>query len=340
MQGEREGFARSYDDALARMPTNLELRREQIIALVHAEQWEEALGAIASGRAAVGPNTMFDANEATIHSEMGEVERADILFASLADLPDVTIQLRRVRHFLRTGRMAEANLAIDPWLEGPQAYLFWPYASIAWRITEDPRWQWLEGDPSLVGVYDIADRLPPLDELADTLRRLHTVRGEPLEQSLRGGTQTDGNLFQQVDPMIVRLRETIRAVVAEHVAQLPPHDERHPFLGPDRTKPIRFAGAWSVRLSGGGYHANHVHPAGWISSALYVVLPPDLGEGEAGFLALGEPQAQLKIDLPPTRVVEPKPGRLALFPSWMWHGTRSFGAGERLTVAFDVAKPK
>jgi tetratricopeptide (TPR) repeat protein len=180
MQGEREGFARSYEEALARTPGNLELRREQIIALIHAEHWGDALRAIAAGRAAIGPNTMFDANEAAIYSEMGEAERADALFALLAEFPDATIQLRRARHFLRTGKPVEASSAIDPWLEGPQAYLFWPYASIAWRMAEDPRWQWLEGDPRLVGVYDIADRLPPLDELADTLRRLHTVRGEPV----------------------------------------------------------------------------------------------------------------------------------------------------------------
>jgi cytochrome c-type biogenesis protein CcmH/NrfG len=339
MQGERQGFARSYDEALARFPGNLELRREQITALVHAEHWEDGLRAIAAGRAALGPSTMFDANEATVYSEMGDSARADALFAPLAELPDPTIQLRRVRHDLRNGRPAEAGLTIDPWLEGPQAHLFWPYASIAWRMTGDPRWEWLEGDPRMVGVYDIADRLPDLDELVAVLRRLHTVRGEPLEQSLRGGTQTDGNLFQHIDPMIVKLREAIRSAVAEHVAGLPPVDESHPFLAADRQKPIRFAGAWSVRLSSGGYHANHVHPAGWISSALYLVLPPDLGKSEAGLLTLGEPQAQLKLGLGPTRMVEPKPGRLALFPSWMWHGTRPFGAGERITVAFDVANP-
>ena len=43
---------------------------------------------------------------------------------------------------------------------------------------------------------------------------------------------------------------------------------------------------------------------------------------------------------PPARLVEPAPGRLVLFPSWLWHGTRPFGDGERLTVAFDVAPPR
>jgi hypothetical protein len=31
------------------------------------------------------------------------------------------------------------------------------------------------------------------------------------------------------------------------------------------------------------------------------------------------------------------PGRMALFPSYLFHGTRPFSEGERLTVAFDVA---
>ena len=47
-------------------------------------------------------------------------------------------------------------------------------------MTSNSRWEWLEGDPRLVGVYDIADRLPPLTELAEVLRQLHTVRGGPL----------------------------------------------------------------------------------------------------------------------------------------------------------------
>ena len=110
--------------------------------------------------------------------------------------------------------------------------------------------------------------------------------------------------------------------------------------GRDRRR--RFAGSWSVRLRGAGYHANHVHPQGWISSALYVALPEKRpGDApEAGWLTLGEPQAALGLDLPPTRMVEPVAGRLVLFPSWMWHGSRPFVEGERLTVAFDVAPPR
>jgi hypothetical protein len=38
--------------------------------------------------------------------------------------------------------------------------------------------------------------------------------------------------------------------------------------------------------------------------------------------------------------VKPKPGRLVLFPSYMWHGTVPFTTDEaRMTIAFD-AVPK
>jgi hypothetical protein len=243
-----------------------------------------------------------------------------------------------VRMYLRSDRPDLAADTLDPWLQTPAAFMFWPYASLAWRQVDEPRWRWLEGDPSFVGIYDIADRLPPLDLLATTLRKLHTLSGQPLEQSLRGGTQTDGNLFTHIDPVIVQLREAIRSTIAEHVAKFPARDPAHPLLGPKRD-PIAFAGSWSVRLHSEGYHANHVHPVGWISSALYVVLPPDIGEGEAGILTLGEAKRpNFPIDLPPFRTVEPKPGRLVLFPSYMWHGTRPFGEGERMTVAFDVRR--
>jgi tetratricopeptide (TPR) repeat protein len=338
LEGEREGFTRHFDEALALYPKAHDLRRLQLIALVHAEQWDEVTARIARGRAAMGDDLMFDVSEAILHSELGNADLADAKFAALAHVNDPALQVRRVRHLLCTGRIQPASEMIDEWLPRPEGFMFWPYASIAWRLTDPARWEWLEGHESFVGVYDIGDRLPPLDQLTATLRNLHTLSGQPLEQSLRGGTQTDGNIFTHIDPVLVQLREAIRDTVAEHVAKFPAPDPSHPLLGVARS-PIRFQGAWSVRLHTKGYHANHVHPAGWISSALYIVLPPDLGQEDAGFLTLGEARSEgFKIDLPPFRTVEPKPGRLVLFPSYMWHGTRPFSEGERMTVAFDVAR--
>lgn len=338
MEGERGGFTRNFDEALAADPAAMDLRYEQIVALTHAEHWDEALRVIADGRKAIGDSEIFDINEAVIHAETGNSMLAEPVLERFAKRPDPAFQVRRVRHFLRSGRPDAAAAVIEPWLQTPDAFMFWPYASLAWRQTNAERWHWLEGDPAFVGVYDIEHRLPPLDRLADTLRQLHQLSGEPLEQSLRGGSQTDGDLFTRIDPVLVALREAVREVVAEHAAQLPPRDPAHPLLAPART-PIAFAGAWSVRLRGAGFHANHVHPMGWFSSALYIALPPGIGQGESGVLTLGEARStSFPVDLPPFRTVEPRPGRLALFPSYMWHGTKPFGEGERLTVAFDVAR--
>jgi hypothetical protein len=155
---------------------------------------------------------------------------------------------------------------------------------------------------------------------------------------VRGGTQTDGPLLSRIDPVIRHLRKAIVGAVESYVAELPPQDERHPLLRQRRGRRVRFSGSWSVRLRSEGHHSNHVHPLGWISSALYVALPKRAAD-DSGWLTLGEPDRKLGVDLPPWRRIEPKPARLALFPSWMWHGTVPFAEGERLTVAFDVAPP-
>jgi Flp pilus assembly protein TadD len=338
MEGGQQGFTRSFTEALRRYPQAIDLWRGQIVALMHAEQWDEALSVIAEGRVLLGNHPVFAINEAVIHAERGEISVADALFAPFVEVDDPALQIRLVRHHFRANRPEAAGKLIDKWLGRPEAFMFYPYASIAWRLTSPERWQWLEGDDRFVGVYDITERLPPLDELAATLRKLHKLSGHPLEQSVRGGTQTDGDIFMRIDPILVRLREAARATVAEHVARLPPPDPAHPLLGARRDR-IAFAGAWSVRLRSAGFHSNHVHPLGWLSSALYVSLPPDIGVRDAGLLAFGEPRSScFALDMAPFRMVTPKPGRLVLFPSYMWHGTRPFSEGERLTVAFDVAR--
>jgi tetratricopeptide (TPR) repeat protein len=281
-QGERERFTRSFEPATDAMPEMMDLWREWIIALTHAEQWDEILRVVAKGRAAIGEQPLFTINEAIVHAESAsDPGRAEALFAPFASFDDGPLQVRRVRHYLRWGRPDSADLIISEWVNRPEAFMFWPYASVAWRMLGDSRWQWLEGNERFVGVYDIADRLPPLDVLAETLRRLHKLGGQPLEQSLRGGTQTDGDIFTHIDPMLVKLREAIRDTVAEHVAGFPKRDEAHPLLGPAR-EPITFSGGWSVRLKSGGFHANHVHPMGWISSALCVAVLDPPGKQRVG----------------------------------------------------------
>ena len=333
--GAPERVTESIERALEVMPREVMLWRELIITLIRALRYDEALEAIARARAAAGPQPTFDANEAICVDELGDHQRAEQLFAPLAGYDETDLLVRRARNALRRGRPEEAAALLEPKLatDAPEVA---PYLAAAWRLCDDERWRWLEGDERLIGVYDL--ELP--EGLADRVRVLHTaIAAEPLHQSVRGGTQTEGNILARVEPAFEELRSLLADAVERHIAQLPPGDADHPTLGQKREGPVRFSGSWSVRLLGEGHHNEHFHPEGWISSAFYLTVP-DKAEGQEGWLKLGEPPRDLGLDLPPIRVIEPKPGRLVLFPATMWHATLPFKAGERLTVAFDVAPPR
>lgn len=339
MQGERERFAGSFDAALDAAPGNVALWQGLIETLMHASLYDETLAVLQRARAAAGDAPAFFVLETVCRAEKGETETADRLFARIGPIEHITLAARYMRHLLRAGRPEAASAFAERWRGRDPEHMLVPYVSAAWRLIGDPRWQALEGDPRLIGIYDLGDELPALPALAERLRSLHLSLNHPLDQSLRGGTQTDGPLFSRIAPEIRALRAAIVAAVEKHVAQLPPPDPANPTLI-SRRAPIRFAGSWSVRLTGAGFHVNHVHPQGWLSSAFYVSLPDGAmgGPTHDGWLSLGE-ASEIGVDLEPIRLIEPKPGRLVLFPSTMWHGTRPFAAGERLTVAFDVARP-
>lgn len=288
------------------------------------------------GRArAAGLSARLDSYEAIAAGELGDAERADRLFLSAGSPP-----IWHVRHLLRTGRAVDALPLIDLMLEADAAPA-WPYAMAAWRVADVDRYQWLIGGSGFVEAFDLAEELPPLDRLVDLIRSLHRASGEYLDQSVRGGSQTDGPLLSRTEPEIRQMRAAIAAAVESYVAALPQPDPSHPLLGPRRDRTPRFAGSWSVRLRESGFHESHVHSHGWISSALYLVLPDGDRDraGGRGTLELGAPPDSLGVGQEPIEEIEPELGRLVLFPSWVWHGTRPFAAGERMTVAFDVKRP-
>ncbi len=338
MMGDPDDL-RSYREAVARTPDNPSLWQAWLSTLLLAERFEDVTATVAAARRAIGAQPFLDLFAAIAADEAGDHAAAGAYFDGLSDTVEVGTLVRRVRSMIRRGRITEAAALAHRGTRAPGGRILWPYVALGWRMTDDPRWAWLEGDPAFVQVHDISRELGDLTELAERLRSLHIAAEQPLDQSVRRGTQTDGPLLARIEPEIIRLRDAIRGAVSRYISALPPADAAHPLLAGPRA-PIRFAGSWSVRLTDGGHHADHVHSHGWISSALYVALPPSLGgEQRDGWLTLGACDT-LVPDLAPFREIEPKPGQLVLFPSTMWHGTRPFAAGERLTVAFDVAQPK
>ena len=58
---------------------------------------------------------------------------------------------------------------------------------------------------------------------------------------------------------------------------------------------------------------------------------------QQGWLKFGEPPYELGLKTPICRTLQPRPGTLVLFPSYLWHGTIPFHAEQaRTTIAFDV----
>lgn len=337
--GRPAAATESLAQAIAAYPGDPALWQGLFDLLIAAERYDALQDAVDRARAA-GLSPLHWRRAQTIAlAELGRTAAADAQFASQAH--DPALMLWHIRHLLRAGQWDAAMPLIDRALAGADAAAVWPYAAIAWRAGGDPRYAWLTAEGALVRVIELEATLPPLSALADCLRRLHRTGGQFLDQSVRNGSQTDGPLFSRIDPLIRATRAVVVEAVARYRADLPPPDPRHPTLAPRRDADIRFAGSWSVRLGGAGHHANHVHPQGWISSALYIALPSADGtsDPQAGWLTIGAPQAGLGLALRPEIAIEPKPGRLVLFPSWMWHGTKPFAAGERLTIAFDVAPP-
>lgn len=340
MLGLKTKATQSVEQALQRHPTAGQLWTALFNIAIKASDFQTLAKAVAQARQAGAPDSLTLPFEFIAVAENGEAKKADALLARIGSEPGDPVAVWRVRHLLRAERAEQALAVVERGLQGPAAAIYWPYASIAWKLCDDPRWPWLEAGGRLVSAADLTRALPDTDSLAATLRQLHEGKGEYLDQSVRGGSQTDGPLFSRIEPSIRALRAAVVKAVERYVAALPDPDPKHPLLGRRRDRPIRFSGSWSVRLRDAGFHANHVHPQGWISSAFYVALPAGMKrDGRSGWLTLGSPPSELGLQLPASSEIEPSVGKLVLFPSWMWHGTIPFESGERMTVAFDVRPP-
>jgi uncharacterized protein (TIGR02466 family) len=227
--------------------------------------------------------------------------------------------------------------------QAPQDQVALAVLGTAWRMLGDERDEDLNGYDSLIRVYDLA---PPEGfsnmesfnaELNAWLDRMHPTTREYLDQSLRNGSQTPDKLFGAGHDLVERLQRRIRETIARHIAEMK-EDDKHPLLS-RRARHFDYTGSWSSRLRDCGFHTNHIHPEGWISSCYYVALPKAVAdtEGRQGWIKFGEPALDVTLENPIRRAIQPKPGRLVLFPSYMWHGTIPFHDTEpRTTIAFDV----
>lgn len=295
--------------------------------------------------ARVGPAPEFRSALATVLHEAGRVQEALVeAFAAVKLRPEDSPMCERlVAVLLSLGRAEDAMPLIRAEREmAPWDHIWIAHEATAARLTGDPAHAALYDYDRFVRVYDLEppagwDSIAELNAaLESSLVARHTLARPPFNQTMRAGTQTIGNLVDDPDPAIQAALGAFLEPIADYRAKLG-DDAAHPLSARNRGE-VRYSGCWSVLLRAAGFHHNHIHPEGWLSSAYYVCVPAESDDVEArsGWIKFGEPRFPVP-GAGPHLMLQPKPGRLVLFPSYMWHGTTATHETEpRLTLAFDV----
>ncbi len=344
MQG-RDDFKDTYRRALDGQPKNHALCIGYSQVLRGAGMFDDAREAIESHIADAPADAALLGELAAVHLESGAFEnavqaalKARDIDPALTALDDVLIDaltcLGRADEAAALIRRARSRQPINQWYIAMEA-------TVA-RLAGRPRYAELYDFERFVRSYDLPvpqgwESLVEFNaDLAAALERRHRFSAPPLDQSLRNGSQTPRGLLGDPDPVIQAFLRAIEVPLEQYRHELG-NAPGHP-LTERNTGPLRLVGCWSVRLHRDGYHVNHVHSEGWLSSAYYVRVPDEVADEQAknGWLKFGEP----RFPVPGARAesfIRPRPGLLALFPSYMWHGTTPIrGPETRLTIAFDA----
>jgi uncharacterized protein (TIGR02466 family) len=248
--------------------------------------------------------------------------------------------LIEARHFRRAREVAEGGHHLAPRRSGILARL-----TVALEELHDPDAARLVDYQRLVHprLIEVPEGFADLESfnaaLHAELEAQHLTPNHALEQTMRGGTQTLNNLFQNPTGLVAVLKRQIQRVVDDFIASLP-QDPSHPFLR-YRNPGYVFTGAWSTILREQGYDGSHIHNEGWLSGTYYVRTPSLTAQQHAsgeGYIQFGEPPAGFASERNATRrMVAPQVGMAVLFPSYYWHGVRTFRrGGVRHSVSYDI----
>lgn len=347
--GETDKFAKSFEPAIKRAPLSPELRAEYGRSMELSGRNEEALEILDLALKDVGGapcihhrigrvlcNLQFE-NEAIYHFEEAIKGQPDDK-RSRIDYAQLLIKVGDYQQALEQMEFVEDNI-------DPDDQEMWAFKGMCWRLTGDERDAWLNDyDRYLVArMIDVPEGYDDLEHFISKLKKvlidMHRTRQHPLEQTVKGGTQTPGRLLHKPIKEIQDLKWAIEQNIRLYIDALP-DDPLHPLCRRKR-EGFRFTGSWSVRLRSKGFHINHTHPAGWISGPTYIEVPDVVRADDPdheGWVYFGE--SGLYLEPPRDKVhvwVPPVVGLNAIFPSYMWHGTVPFKSEQRrMTTPMDA----
>jgi Flp pilus assembly protein TadD len=338
-------FTRGIEQALRAAPDDLALQSLLTNILMRAGRHDQAEAKLRDLLKTHGPLPQFRSRLAQLLLEVGRLKEAEAEALEAATLQprDGTTVDTLISVLLCRGRAAEAMPFIQSKRAQEPLNQNWiAHEAIAGRLLGQQQYRTLFDYARLVRSYRLEP--PPgwgsMDEfnaaLIEVLGKRHLFATHPLEQSLRNGSQTTRNLVLDPDPLVQAALGLFQNALHEYLAEIGNHPA-HPLLSRNRGRSWISEG-WSIQLHRDGYHVNHVHPKGWVSSAYYVAVPGEVSDMtlRSGWIKFGEPPYPTP-GAAPEFMVQPSPGLLVLFPSYLWHGTTAIhGAEHRVTMAFDA----
>jgi len=167
----------------------------------------------------------------------------------------------------------------------------------------------------------------------------NTDIAERVQGMLINGKQSAGNLFKRPEASFRKLGDLVKQEFLNY---------KNRFAGADceliKSFPnqLEFTSSWYVKMRRGGFVDKHIHEVGWISGAVYLVLPTDKKDPTEGCFEYGThgdnyPQKHSNF---PSEIISPNVGDIVLFPSSLFHRTIPFHSDEkRICIAFDL-KPE
>ena len=343
--GQRGEAIDCYARAASERPRDAILKSNLGSLLAEEGDWERA---IAEFRAALAIDALLTRTHANLGNALKEIGRMDDAVASfraaLAIDPREPSALAGLgAAYLKRDEPAAAvevlqkAVAATPMPTRALCYLAIALTA-AGRVEEalkiaDPERQATIAELPLPEGYDSLDAFNAA-LIADVTEHPSLV-WEPGGKTTRGGAQT-GDLLQQATPAIRAFEAALRHAVDDLLGSLT-IDPDHPHF---RRLPDDYVlNVWGTVLQDSGRQLSHIHASAWLSGVYYAELPEATGaDGHAGWIEFGRPGYGLpEPDGIATRLVEPKVGRLVLFPSYLFHNTVPFsGTDRRISIAFDL----
>ena len=176
----------------------------------------------------------------------------------------------------------------------------------------------------IVKSYDLFDsKNKEIDLLTSSLKTESSLKWNRADKPTKDGYQTHEILID---------KKSIYSKILEHklIVQIKDYLKSTLFYETQCHNETLTLSGWGVILKSGGKQAKHIHPRSLISGVLYLKVPKNMNNNTQNN------DGNLLFPIGEKLFINPKPGLLVLFPSYLPHETIPFySSEERICIAFN-----